>query len=240
MPVDKTLPFEDELFHEIAEEHGTPIFVYDEAGIRSNAQTIDKAFSWNSGHTNFFAVKATPTPGILRIIADEGMGFDCSSRPELLMVQNEGLDGKGVFYTSNNTPDRDYQLAHDIGAIINVDKAPYVGQVVRALGRVPSKMAIRYNPGDKKSGNDIIGDPIKSKFGDTEEHVLFALHDMRLLGVEQVGLHAMVVSNEKDPESFAGTARLLRELGEKALDLFGIEIGSVVELVLTITPMKSR
>ena len=227
MSVDKTLPIEADVFHSIAEEYGTPVFVYDEAGIRTNAQTINQAFSWGSNHTNFFAVKATPTPAILRVVADEGMGFDCSSRPELLMVDQEDIGGNGVFYTSNNTPDEDYRLADDIGAVINVDKAPYVGQVLRALGRLPQKMAIRYNPGDKKSGNDIIGDPIKSKFGDTEEHVLHALHDMRLHGVEEIGLHAMVISNEKDPESFAGTARLLRELGEKALDRFGVTVSFI-------------
>jgi diaminopimelate decarboxylase len=227
MSVDKSLPFSPEVFEEIAEEVGTPVYVYDEAGIRANAQEVNKAFSWNPDHINFFAVKATPTPAILRVIAEEGMGFDCSSRPELRMVQMEGIDQNGIFYTSNNTPDADYRLAGEIDAIINVDKAPYVAQVARALGGLPQKMAIRYNPGSKKSGNDIIGDPVKSKFGDTEEHVLEALVEMQHGGVEQIGLHAMVVSNEKDPESFAGTARLLRELGERAADLHGIELAFI-------------
>ena len=227
MSVDKTLPFSAEFFHEIADQYGTPVFVYDEAGIRRNAQAVNEAFSWSPEYTNFFAVKALPTPGVLRVIADEGMGFDCSSRPELRMIQAEELGKNGVFYTSNNTPDRDYELAHEMGATINVDKAPYVSQVLRALGHLPSRMAIRYNPGDKKTGNDIIGDPIKSKFGDTEEHVLWALHDMRMHGVDQIGLHTMVVSNEKDPESFARTAQLLRELAERAADEFGIEISFI-------------
>ena len=227
MSVDKTLPFSSELFHEVAEQYGTPVFVYDEAGIRSNAQAVNEAFSWSPAYTNFFAVKALPTPGILRVISDEGMGFDCSSRPELRMVQTEELGNKGVFYTSNNTPDSDYRLAHEMGATINVDKAPYVDQVLQALGSLPSRMAIRYNPGDKKTGNDIIGDPIKSKFGDTEEHVLWALHNMREHGVDQIGLHTMVVSNEKDPQSFARTAVLLRELAERAMDEFDIEISFI-------------
>ena len=227
MSVEKSLPFAPEVFHEVAEEYGTPLYVYDEAGIRRNAQEVNAAFSWSPDYVNYFAVKATPTPGVLRVIASEGMGFDCSSRPELRMVQMEELGEHGVFYTSNNTPDDDYRLAHDMGAIINVDKAPYVGQVLRALGQLPSTMAIRYNPGGKKTGNDIIGDPIKSKFGDTEEHILFALHEMRLHGVEQIGLHAMLVSNERDPESFAGTAKLLRELSERAMSEVGVEINFI-------------
>ncbi len=223
MSADRPLPLSPEVLHEIAETYGTPVFVYHGAGIQDSARQINQAFAWNPQHQNFFAVKAAPTPGTLRLIADEGMGFDCSSRPELQMVHAEGLAGNGIFYTSNNTPDDDYRLAYDLGAIINVDKAPYVGQVERALGRLPLSMAIRYNPGDRKTGNDIIGDPVRSKFGDTEEHVLGALQIMRALGVERIGLHTMVVSNEKDPGSFAGTARLLRELVEKALDR-GVEV----------------
>lgn len=227
MSIEKTLPLAEEVWHEIAKQYGTPVYVYDEAGIRSNAQEINAAFAWSPGYVNYFAVKATPTPGILRVIHDEGMGFDCSSRPELQMVDMEQLTGNGVFYTSNNTPDEDYRLAHAMDATINVDKLPYVAQVERAIGQLPARMAVRYNPGDKKTGNDIIGDPVKSKFGDTDDHVLQSLRQMRTLGVEQLGLHAMVVSNEKDPESFEGTAKLLRELSERALCEFGIEISFI-------------
>jgi diaminopimelate decarboxylase len=223
--LEKPLPFAPDLLQEIAEEYGTPVFVYDDAGIRENARRVNAAYGWNRYYTNFFAVKATPTPGILRVIADEGMGFDCSSRPELLMVQQENLDSSGVFYSSNNTPDDDYRLASSMRAVVNVDKLPYVEQVYRAHGnRMPDHMAIRYNPGSVKSGNDIIGDPMKSKFGDTEEHVLTALTQMRDLGAKEIGLHTMVVSNEKDPEYFRDTARLVRELADKAMDKLGIAV----------------
>ncbi|HSX23959.1 MAG TPA: hypothetical protein VLE74_02555 [Candidatus Saccharimonadales bacterium] len=224
MSVDKSLPFAPEVFHEIAEEYGTPIFVYDEAGIRNNARAVNQAFSWSPQYVNHFAVKATPTPGILRVIEQEGMGFDCSSRPELRMVQMEGLGEHGVFYTSNNTPDEDYELAHEMDALINIDKYAYLWQIKKALGNLPASMAVRYNPGAIKKGNDIIGEPAKAKFGDTEEHVMLALNGMRANGVERLGLHSMVVSNEKDLGSFADTARLLRLLTEKALDQFGIGI----------------
>lgn len=227
MPVDKTLPFSQELFESIAEQYGTPIFVYDEAGIRRNAQNINQAFAWSPNYVNHFAVKATPTPGILRIIHEEGMGFDCSSRPELLMIQQEGLGSNGLFYTSNNTPDEDYKLAHEMGALINIDKYPYLAQVKRALGALPESMAIRYNPGAKKSGNAIIGDPIKSKFGDTEDNVINALRDMNEQGVKQLGIHTMVVSNEKNPESFRDTAHLLRQLAQRLLDETGLSVSFI-------------
>lgn len=224
MPTDKILPFAPEVIHGIAEEYGTPVFIYDEAGIRRNAQTINRAFDWSNGYVNHFAVKATPTPGILRVIDSEAMGFDCSSRPELLMIQEEGLGENGLFYTSNNTHDDDYRLAHDMGAVINIDKYPYLEQVHRALGHLPLSMAIRYNPGEQKTGNEIIGDPVKSKFGETASAVVRALRDMHELGVERLGLHTMLVSNERDPEHFADTAKLLRQLVGKILEELGLGI----------------
>ena len=224
MSVNKSLPFAPEVFHEIAEQYGTPVYVYDEAGIRTNAQTINDAFSWSPNYINHFAVKATPLPGVLRVVRDEGMGFDCSSRTELRMV-DEQIEGKSdVFYTSNNTSDEDYRLAEAIGATINVDKLPYVQQVRRALGALPDRMAIRYNPGELKKGNDIIGDPRYAKFGDTKQHVVDALRQMQVGGVHEIGLHTMVVSNERDPESFRDTARILRELAERAYDLLGLKV----------------
>jgi diaminopimelate decarboxylase len=227
MSVDKTLPFKHEALESIAEQYGTPVFVYDEAGIRQNTQTVNEAFGWSVDYVNHFAVKATPTPGVLRVIEDEGMGFDCSSRPELVMLQQEGLGSNGLFYTSNNTPDADYQLANEMGAVINIDKLPYLRQVQRALGVLPTSMAIRFNPGNQKTGNDIIGDPVKSKFGDTADNVVEALRQMHEGGVEKLGLHAMVVSNEKDPESFAGTAKLLRQLTERILAECGLSVAFI-------------
>lgn len=223
MSLEKSLPFAEDVWHEIAEQYDTPVYVYDEAGIRGNAQAFQQAFDWSPDARIHFAVKATPTSGILRVVEDEGMGFDCSSDTELEIMRRWTLGKNGLFYTSNNTPDEHYRQAHELGAIINVDKAPYVGQVARALGKLPARMAIRYNPGEGKVSNSIIG----RKFGDTEEHVLLALRNMRGQGVEQIGLHAMVASNEREPDHFASTAKLLHKLADKAVTGFGINISFI-------------
>ncbi|MCA9309028.1 diaminopimelate decarboxylase [Candidatus Saccharibacteria bacterium] len=229
MSVSKELPFTKDAFEDIAETYGTPVFVYDEAGIRASAQRLIKAFSWaeelSDGQRNHFAVKATPTPAILRVVHDEGMGFDCSSRPELSMVSGAGLADTGIFYSSNNTPDEDYVYANELGGLINIDKLGYLEQVHRALGGLPTRMAIRYNPGKVKQGNDIIGDPYDSKFGARPDQVIEGLRRMRQLGATDVGIHTMVVSNERRPESFAETARLLRELAERAEAEAGVSVG---------------
>ena len=154
------------------------------------------------------------------------MGFDCSSLAELALVKRGGFSGKKVFYTSNNTPDEDYRYAYDMGAVINLDKLPYLDQVVRALGRYPERMAIRYNPGGE-GGNHIIGKPADSKFGDTAEHVLEALKKMKAGGVLEIGLHAMVASNERKPAAFGEVAGLLKRLAGKAVTEFGLELSFI-------------
>ncbi|MEI9913923.1 MAG: diaminopimelate decarboxylase [Candidatus Saccharibacteria bacterium] len=229
MSVEKNMPFSDEVFADIADQFGTPTYVYDEAGIRDNARQVNEAFSWSPSYINYFAVKATPVPAVLRAVKSEGMGFDCSSDTELHIVKRQIGGNNQVFYTSNNTPDADYRYADGIGATINIDKLPYLEQVRRALGRLPTTMAIRYNPGElKKTGDDnSIGEPQYAKFGDTEEHVLDALKHMRDGGVEEIGLHTMLVTNNRNPESFAETARLLRELAEKAEMRHGIDISFI-------------
>ena len=208
----KRLPFGKDLWDEIAQTYGTPLYVYDEAGICANARRLQEAFSWIPDYQNFFAVKATPTPAILRLIAGQGMGFDCSSRGELEMIRRESLADNGVFYSSNNTADDDYAFAFRLGATINLDKFDYVDQVRRVLETPPKRMAIRYNPGDFGVGSSIIGFPRLAKFGARRDDVVAGVVALRRWGVESVGLHTMVVSNERDPAQFAATASVVSEL----------------------------
>ena len=70
---------------EIIRKYPTPFHIYDEKAIRENARKLKQAFSWNKGFKEFFAVKATPNPTILKILKEEGCGTDCSSYSELLM-----------------------------------------------------------------------------------------------------------------------------------------------------------
>ena len=74
-----------EQLEKIAETYPTPFYLYDEKGIRENAERLKAAFSWNKGFREYFAVKATPNPFILNILKEYGFGTDCSSETELLM-----------------------------------------------------------------------------------------------------------------------------------------------------------
>ena len=106
---------------QIIEDVPTPFHVYDEKGIRENVRRINKAFSWNKGFKEYFAVKATPNPSILRILKEEGCGTDCSSLTELQMSDACGFHGHDIMFSSNDTPLEEYKVANELGAIINLD-----------------------------------------------------------------------------------------------------------------------
>lgn len=214
--VNKPLPFSQALLHTLAAEYKTPLYIYDEQGIREQVDKLKQAFAWAKSYRNYFAVKATPTPAILQLLAEEGMGFDCSSLTELTMVKEAGLIDKGIFYTSNNTPNEDYCYAQTLNAIINLDKVVYLEQIQEALGQMPRVISLRYNPGRLMAGNHVIGQPSEAKFGDTAEHILQAIGKIRQLDKQiKIGLHMMVVSNERRPEIFYNVASLLKRLVDK-------------------------
>ena len=88
---------------EIVKEYPSPFHIYDEKGIRENARALNKAFSWNKGYKEFFAVKATPTPAILRLLHEENCGTDCSSMAELIISEKSGIVGNDIMFSSNDT-----------------------------------------------------------------------------------------------------------------------------------------
>ena len=217
-----TLPFDLQKANEIAAQFPTPLYVYDEAGIRATTQQLMSAFDGVNGYTNYFAVKATPTPAILRILAEEGMGFDCSSAAELELAKRLGVTGDRIFYTTNNTPKEDFERAIALGAIVNIDDLTQVSVFTSCLKDGYPHAAVRYNPGSLKEGNAIIGTPTEAKYGMTLEQLPEAFKLLKAAGVKTFGLHTMVASNERDPAYFGETARILREAAdmvEKACDI---------------------
>lgn len=207
---DEAIPFNAIQAKKICSEYGSPIYVYDELSIRTTAQKMKQAFSWAKDYQNYFAVKATPTPAILKILHEEGMGFDCSTRTELLMVEKLGVPGKDIFFTSNNTTIEDFELAIKLGATVNIDDLTQVPVYIEALnGRSASRVAARYNPGNLKSGNTIIGEPEEAKYGMSLEDLISVFRLLKMQNISELGLHTMVASNELDPHYFEDTANLL-------------------------------
>ncbi len=224
----RTTPFSLQQAKDMCNQFGSPIYVYDEAGIRKTAQDLKHAFAWAKDYKNYFAVKALPNPNILQILRQEGMGFDCSSRAELEMVKRLGVEGRNIFFTSNNTPKEDFELAIELGATVNIDDLTQVPVFIEALrGRHYERVAVRYNPGSLTTGNAIIGEPEQAKYGMKAEQIIDAFLELRKLKIDSFGLHAMVASNELEPAYFEKTANILLDLLEQVELATGTRISFV-------------
>ena len=230
MATPKNLPRPTPHFRELISSVPTPYHLYDERAIRENARQLNSAFSWvpdtagrPGGFRNFFAVKALPNPHILRILYEEGMGFDCSSGTELELVRRLGVSGEDIMFTSNDTPAKEFQQAVDLGAVVNLDDISHIPYLNEHVG-MPALICMRYNPGPLKGGNVIIGSPEEAKYGFTREQILEGYPMARELGAQRFALHTMVASNELNPDYFVETARILFDLAVELYEREGIRI----------------
>jgi diaminopimelate decarboxylase len=207
----KTLPFSKVEIESIIGTTPTPFHIYDEKAIIANARKLKAAFAWNDGFREYFAVKATPNPYIMKLLAAEGFGADCSSGPELTLAERVGVVGEGIMFTSNDTPRHEYEQAKELGAIMNLDDISHIDYVEKCVG-LPELICYRYNPGALKEGNAIIGHPEDAKYGFTREQLIEGYRMARDRGVTRFGIHTMVASNELNGDYFVETAEILFEL----------------------------
>ena len=203
---------------EIVKTYPTPFHIYDEKGIRENARNLKKAFSWNKGFKEYFAVKATPNPYILSILKEEGCGTDCSSLTEM-MSEACGITGENIMFSSNVTPAEEYVKARELGAIINLDDITHIDFLKECAG-IPEKISCRYNPGGVfKVSNDIMDNPGDAKYGMTKAQMFEAFTRLKELGVKEFGIHSFLVSNtvtnDYYPMLAAELFKLATELKEK-------------------------
>jgi diaminopimelate decarboxylase len=208
---EKLLPFTKAQIEKIIEKYPTPFHLYDEKAIRQNARDFKKAFAWNEGFKEFFAVKAAPNPYLMKILHKEGFGSDCSSLAELLLAQKVGITGEEIMFSSNDTPAAEFIKAKDLRATINLDDISHIAYLEKYAG-LPSLVCFRYNPGPLKKGNHIIGHPEEAKYGFTREQLFEGYKICKEKGVKRFGIHAMVASNELDAYYFVETAEILFEL----------------------------
>ena len=204
---------------EIVKTYPTPFHIYDEKGIRENARNLKKAFSWNKGFKEYFAVKATPNPYILSILKEEGCGTDCSSLTELMMSEACGIKGENIMFSSNVTPAEEYVKARELGAIINLDDITHIDFLKECAG-IPEKISCRYNPGGVfKVSNDIMDNPDDAKYGMTKAQMFEAFTRLKELGVKEFGIHSFLVSNTVTNDYYPMLAtelfKLATELKEK-------------------------
>ena len=213
-----------EKLQEITEKYPTPFHLYDEKGIRENARKLYQAFSWNKGFKEFFAVKATPNPTILRILKEEGCGTDCSSLTELMMSDKLGFTGDEIMFSSNDTPAEEFVLAKKLGATINLDDFTHIDFLEKTAG-IPEKICCRYNPGGTFSiSTTIMDNPGDAKYGMTKDQIIEAYRILKGKGVKRFGMHAFLASNTVTNDYYPVLARTLFEVAVEIKEKTGVKL----------------
>lgn len=225
------LPFVTlEQLQEIVKQYPTPFHLYDETGIRENARSLYRAFSWNPGFKEYFAVKATPNPQILKILKEEGCGVDCSSLTELMMSDRCGLRGDEIMFSSNDTPAEEFALASQLGATINLDDITHIDYLKNTIGFIPKKISCRYNPGgtftlgESKEGFQVMDNPGDAKYGLTRPQMTEAFQRLKELGAEEFGIHAFLASNTISNDYYPALAAILFQVAVELKEETGCHI----------------
>ncbi len=219
-----------EQLQQITAQYPTPFHLYDEKGIRENARRVKAAFAWNPGFKEYFAVKATPNPQILKIMKEEGCGVDCSSLTELMMSQRCGFSGNEIMFSSNDTPAQDYALAAQLKANINLDDLTHVEFLQETLGYIPEKICCRFNPGgtfqlsESKEGFQVMDNPGDAKYGMTRPQLAQAFRKLKELGAKEFGIHAFLASNTISNAYYPALARILFQLAVELKEETGCHI----------------
>lgn len=209
---------------EIITKYPTPFHIYDEKGIRENARNLMKAFSWNKGYKEYFAVKATPNPYILKILQEEGCGVDCSSLTELMMSDACGFSGSDIMFSSNVTPEADMKKAKELGAYINLDDFTHIEFLDNLCG-IPETICCRFNPGGHfEIETQIMDNPGEAKYGFTREQLFEGFKILKAKGAKYFGIHSFLASNTVSNDYYPKLARILFELAVDLKNETGVEI----------------
>ena len=140
-----------------------------------------------------------------------GFGLDCSSPSELVLARKNGFRGEDIMFSSNNTTEDIFEMAvADGGCILNIDDITMIDKVKE----FPELICFRYNPGERRTGNELIGIPVEAKYGLRHDQVIPAYRAAIKRGARRFGLHSMIISNERNYHYMVETVHMLLDVIE--------------------------
>ena len=210
----------------LAKDIQTPFYLYSQEIIEKNCIELRKAFSWNSGYRQFFPVKATPTPAILRLLKEQGEGVVCSSAAELELCSRCGFSSDEILFMPNYPTDADIDYAAKLHCRVMLD-GPGLVEKFRAKGLLTNTVGLRVNPGGvfRFGASEARLDEVK--FGFTIEAAKKCVMELKQNGITSVGLHSYLSGNTLDPEYYPALAK---ELLKIALNIYQ-ETGMTVRYI---------
>ena len=155
---------------ELADQFGTPLYIFDEATLRQRARrAVAAALAGGPGSRAVFAAKALELPVILALLAHEGLGIDVVSGGELFVALQSGIDPHAITFHGNNKSRQELQEAIDAGieliAVDNLHELDLLEELTRGRG-APISVLLRVNPGiDVHTHEKIATGVLDSKFG---------------------------------------------------------------------------
>lgn len=207
----------------LAEELGTPFYLYSQARIREASQALFDAFSWNPGHRQFFPVKAAPTAGILRLLRQLGHGVVCSSGVELELCEKCGFTAREIMFLPNYPRREDVEKAAELGCMVTLDSVDLIDEFGKK-GMLKGTVGLRINPGGvfRAGMSEVRLDDVK--FGITPQAAAECIPLLRDYGATAIGLHAYLMGNTMEQEYYPKVTEFLCGLAKNLRRDTGMDI----------------
>lgn len=208
----------------IAEEFGTPVYVYDAESIKVQYEKLTSSFHRNTRF--FYAAKALTNINILKYVNNLGAGLDCVSINEVKLGLKAGFPSNKILFTPNCVDLAEIEEAMELKVHINIDNISILEQFGnRYAGSYP--IFVRINPHIFAGGNyKISTGHIDSKFGISIHQLRHIERIMNSTGLKIEGLHMHTGSEIKDPDVFLQGLDIMFELSEHFPALKYIDMGS--------------
>jgi diaminopimelate decarboxylase len=214
----------NDLLH-LAEQFGSPLYVYDAEKIQSQYNRLTKAFSKVSNLRINYAMKALSNVAILQLLRDMGSGLDTVSIQEVQLGLHAGYAPEKIFYTPNGVSLEEIEEVHALGVQINIDNLSILEQFGAKHPHVP--VCIRINPHVMAGGNaNISVGHIDSKFGISVHQLPHLVRIVENTDMNIVGIHMHTGSDILDIEVFLYAAEILFDAAKNFKNLDFLDFGS--------------